>query len=347
MATILAVSASMVACSDNDPEDPQAPTGPDVTPPSESAPITIVESPQYTSIGGYYGDYNDAGTGNYTVQLVSKGMAWDDDEYTYIGPGEIIYLEFNSALATNPNLGKITTGTYTIAEDDYSLNTCSGTITSYDANGEEDWANIAAGSFNVSHTGNLYTIAGTVTLSDNTQKSIDFTGTLTFLNRSGEGAMSNLESNFTVTGLTKAGAINFGQAFSDESNYCAIMLGDDQFNLDENIGSGSSLNFGINIASDVTDGIPSGTYTVTNCLETETFPVGTAWEGFYYTDYAGYYGCWYFFGDYIESALMSGTLIVENHGDNTYTFTFEMADAYGHKVSGSYTGALLYTYQPD
>lgn len=347
MAAILAVSASMAACSD-DPENPETPAGPGQNPPAEAtAPITVVESPQYSSIGGYFGDYNDAGTGNYTVQLVTKGMTWDEDNNTYFGPGEIVYLEFNSALASNPNLGEITTGTYTIAQDDYSLNTCSGSITSYAADGEETWLTISSGSFDVSHSGNVYSIAGTVTLDDNTEKSIDFTGTLTFLNRSGEGDMSNLETNFTVTGLTKAGAINFGQAFSEESNYCAIMLGDDRFNLDENIGSGSSLNFGINIAPDATDGIPSGTYTVTNCLETETFPVGSAWDGFYYADYAGYYGCWYFFGDYIESALMSGTLDVENHGDGTYTLTFNMADAYGHKVNGTYTGALLYAYEPE
>ncbi|MDE7025645.1 MAG: hypothetical protein K2O88_07180 [Paramuribaculum sp.] len=346
---MLTIAASMAACSDNDNEEPQAPGDSDTTPPTEqtTTPITIVEDPTYNTLGTYHGDFNGVGTGNYTVQLVSKGMTWDEDNYTYMGPGEIVYLEFNSTLASNPNQSAISSGTYTIAEDDYSLNTCSGAVTTYSASGDEDFKTISLGNIEVSHNGNLYTITGTVTLSDNSQKTINFNGTLTFLNRSGQGDMSNLESDFTVSGLTKAAAINFGQAFSEESNYCAIMLGDDKFNLDENIGSGSSLNFGINIAPDATTGIPSGKYTVTNCLETESFPVGSAWDGFYYADYAGYYGCWYFFGDYIESALMSGTLDVENHGDGTYTMSFNMADAYGHTVSGTYTGSLFYAYDPE
>lgn len=348
-AAVLAMTATMVACSDNDPEEPTTPPGqnPGKNPPAESSPITIVENPTYSSIGAYYGDYNDAGTGNYTVQLVTKNMTWDEDNSTYIGPGEIIYLEFNSTIPSNPNLGEIVPGIYTIAEEDYSLNTASGSITFYPAEGNEDWSTISSGQISVAHEGNVYTLTGSIALSNGNTAEINYTGTITFLNRSGEGDMSNLQSDFTVTGLTKAGAINFGQAFSEESNYCAIMLGDDQFNLDENIGSGSSLNFGINIAPDATTGIPSGTYTIANCLETESFPVGSAWDGYYFADYPGYYGCWYFFGDYIESALMSGTLVVENHNDGTYTLTFDMADAYGHKVKGTYTGKLLYAYSPE
>lgn len=103
------MTATMVACSDNDPEEPTTPPGqnPGKNPPAESSPITIVENPTYSSIGAYYGDYNDAGTGNYTVQLVTKNMIWDEDNSTYIGPGEIIYLEFNSTIPSNPNLGEI------------------------------------------------------------------------------------------------------------------------------------------------------------------------------------------------------------------------------------------------
>lgn len=72
-AAVLAMTATMVACSDNDPEEPTTPgQGPDDNPPAQSAPITIVENPTYNSIGAYYGDYNDAGTGNYTVQLLTK-----------------------------------------------------------------------------------------------------------------------------------------------------------------------------------------------------------------------------------------------------------------------------------
>lgn len=75
-AAVLAMTATMVACSDNDPEEPTTPPGqnPGKNPPAESSPITIVENPTYSSIGAYYGDYNDAGTGNYTVQLVTKNM---------------------------------------------------------------------------------------------------------------------------------------------------------------------------------------------------------------------------------------------------------------------------------
>lgn len=118
-AAVLAMTATMVACSDNDPEEPTIPgQGPDDNPPAQSAPITIVENPTYNSIGAYYGDYNDAGTGNYTVQLLTKNMTWDEDNYTYIGPGELIYLEFNSTIPSNPNLGEIVPGIYTIAEED-------------------------------------------------------------------------------------------------------------------------------------------------------------------------------------------------------------------------------------
>lgn len=42
-AAVLAMTATMVACSDNDPEEPTTPgQGPDDNPPAQSAPITIV-----------------------------------------------------------------------------------------------------------------------------------------------------------------------------------------------------------------------------------------------------------------------------------------------------------------
>lgn len=70
-AAVLAMTATMVACSDNDPEEPTTPgQGPDDNPPAQSAPITIVENPTYNSIGAYYGDYNDAGTGRTNCKKV-------------------------------------------------------------------------------------------------------------------------------------------------------------------------------------------------------------------------------------------------------------------------------------
>lgn len=320
-----AMLTSLAACSDDD----------------NNPPFTIdpIEDSNVDVAAFYYGDYNDNGTGNFDVNFLTKGMTWDEDEATYYGPGELVYLTFNSTLASNPDQATLTPGTYTFdTNEDYDEMTYSGSVTTYDADGTETEKYIKNGDITVSIESGKYSLIGSLTLNDNSIYDLNFKGAISFVNKSGEGLMSNLTGNVNVTTLTKGGIILWGETFTETSDYCSVILGGNDYNLYENYGSGAALNFGLNITPGSTE-IPSGTYTIINAEEADDYDVNTALSGVYDSSYGGYFGTWYF-NDQVESSMRSGTVTVTNNGGDNYTFVFDLADGYGHKVTGTWTGTV-------
>lgn len=327
------LSLSFSACSDDDPATPNP--GPD---PEVPAPTT-----QWASEGYYKADIYENGTGNLWVALVSSDLVYDADAETYKGPGDIIVIDFNTALAENPDFALLTPGDY-VAADTYAQGTINldgeSYITSYDADGEGTTLDVTDGYITVKLISDTYVLEGSLTTSAG-DTPIYYVGKITFFNRSEEGEMSNLTSDVELTSLTQGLALYAGEVFTESSDYYMLILAGNEYDLISNYGKSPAVNFGINVAVGSNTGIPSGTYDIVNINEADDLPAGTAVNGFYEATYGGFYGAWYFdsFGG-TEAACQTGTITVDNKGDGQYTISFSMKDGYGHTVKGSYTGAI-------
>ena len=106
----VALTGAMTSCSDDDdngliPDGGEENNDPE---PTEGVEVTAM----------YYGDYNDNNTGNFGINFLTSGMEWDDFDETYYGPGELVYMEINSALCENPDRATLKAGDYTFDSDE-------------------------------------------------------------------------------------------------------------------------------------------------------------------------------------------------------------------------------------
>ena len=93
-----------------------------------------------------------------------------------------------------------------------------------------------------------------------TDYDFNYTGYIRFLNRTGEGFMSNLTGNVEVKDMTQSAVIYWGETFTETSDYCSVIIAGKDYDLVQNIGASPALNLGLNITPGSTS-IPSGTYT--------------------------------------------------------------------------------------
>lgn len=296
-----------------------------------------------TAEGYYKGDIFDAGTGNLWINF-SSGLAYDEDEEDYVGPGYILCLDFNTAISENADRPVLAPGTYN-ASDDYSLHTLNvdgdSYLVKYPESGYPDFLDVEGGVVTVARDGAYYIIDAVLTLEDDTEYTFHYAGKLPIYNRSEEGEMSNLETNVALDGkLTKGMVFYFGDLFEAGSDYVTIVLSGNEYDLYQNFGNAQAVNLGLNVTAGSSSSIPSGNYVVESIEETECEPF-TALSGYYEPTYSTFLGCWYFhtFGGE-EAKLQSGTVTVDNQGGGKYKVTFTLKDGYNHTVSGSYQGNL-------
>ncbi len=293
----------------------------------------------------YKGDLYGAGTGNLWINFISD-MEYDASAGDYTGPGYILCLDFNTTLAANADFAALAEGTYTCdytndTHEAFTLNVAHGDsyLARYDANGGAESSDITGGTVTVSTQEGYYRIDAALTLSDGSEYAYSFIGAISFLNRSGEGQMSNLTQDTEVKGLSQALLAYGGTVFTETSDLYTVLLAGPNYDLDSNYGQSDALMLSVNVTPGSSTGIPSGTYTVIDALTADDYDVNTLLSGVYEPAYGGYFGAWYFSTTgKVEASLRSGTVTVTNRGGNEYTFEIDLKDGYGHRVTGSYAG---------
>ena len=335
-----AVLMGFASCSDDDDNNPNNPGGPSID------PVVPGLTTDMTNEGYYKADYYGVGTGNLFINFMSNNLEWDDMEEDYTGNGDIICIDFNTVLAANPDQPSLADGTYNTDTDgsyaEYTINVQDDEsyVTKY-ANGSSTDYVITAATLAVSTENGVTTIEGDLTLDDQSTYNFIYIGHLNIYNRSGEGKMSNLTENVTVSDLTQGLALYYGEAYTETSDHYMVMIAGADYDLYENFGNAPCVMFGLNVTPGSTTGIPSGTYTLIDAMTADDYEVGTALSGVYDPTYGAFGGSWYFFtGKTLEAAMQTGTINVTNNGDGTYAFTFNVADGYGHTITGSYNGAI-------
>lgn len=298
----------------------------------------------------YKGDMYEEGTGNFWVNFVSDDMQYDEENETYIGPGYILCVDLNSALAADADFPMPETGTYTfgngITHGSFSLNPDTDSVLStYDEQGKVITSEFKSGTMEVSMQEGYYIIECDFITTKNEPYTYFYRGKISFLNRTSEGVMSNLTHDVTLEALTQGAIINYGAAFVDTADACVVILAGKEYDLQANYGASDAVNFFFNVAlgAGASRKIPAGTYPAIDVNKTESFPVGTLIAGFFDLTYGGYYGAWYFSTkEQIEASLLEGSVVVTENNDATQTFTINLKDGHGHSVKGSYTGKMLY-----
>lgn len=285
----------------------------------------------------YYGDYNKNNTGNFGINFLTAGMEWDDFEETYLGPGSLVYFEVNSKLCENPDFAALEPGDYTFDSDEtYAAMTFgSASVKEYAADGTETVHIVTGGTLKVEKADNgMFVLTGKFNIG--TDYDFNYTGYIRFLNRTGEGFMSNLTGNVEVKDMTQSAVIYWGETFTETSDYCSVIIAGKDYDLVQNIGASPALNLGLNITPGSTS-IPSGTYTVIDANEADDYETFTALSGVFEGTYGGYFGTWYFDAQ-SEAAMLKGKITVTDEGAGKYTFDISLADGYGHTVTGIYKG---------
>ena len=322
---------NFTSCSDDDDNTPNLPEEP-------------VETPTTMNVEGYYkGDIYDNGTANLWVNFISKDLKYDDDEEDYTGTGDIVCLDFNTTVASNPDLPTLADGTYTAADtqDDFTINIDGESYVVKYTNSVSSEYEVIGGTATVSHSGANTVITAQLELENGEIYEFEYTGPVAIYNRSGEGQMSNLSGDVTLNDLTQGVAMYYGEAFTETSDHYILVLAGKDFDLETNYGESASVMLGLNVTPGSTTGVPSGTYTVIDAMDADDYEPNTCLSGVYDPTYGGFFGTWYFNTlSALEASAQSGTVEVTNNGDGNYTIKFNLKDGYGHKITGEYTGHL-------
>ncbi|MCM1293549.1 MAG: hypothetical protein NC111_00580 [Bacteroides sp.] len=333
-----ALAMGFAACSDDDYNN----GGPVVDPPT-----SVVTPTEGVTVEGYYkGDIYDASTGNLWINFISDDLQWDDFDEDYTGTGNLICLDFNTTLASNPDFATLADGEYKTDTDgnhaEFTVNVSDGDsyVVKY-VNSTATEYEVTAAELTVLTDGEYKVIKGKLTLDDGSVDDFEYVGEISIINRTGEGNMSNLEGDVTVAGLTQGVAIYYGETFTETSDLYMVVIAGEDYDLDENYGNAPCVWLAVNVTPGSNTGIPTGTYNLIDAMDADDYEVGSALSGVYEESLGGFFGTWYFHTLAAQEASMqSGTINVVNNGDGTYKITFDLKDGYGHSVKGTYNGAL-------
>ncbi len=325
--TALALLVIPSACSDDNDNPTPAP-----------APIPVTEGVRPEAY--YKGEVYTAEAGSYWINFIIAATA-DDVE-------QVLCIDFNSQLAPDPDFAQPELGTYKFdTEGSHPLFTFNGEGDSYVAriiDAETDnieYIAITGGTMELIREDNGYTtVECKFTLENGKDYTFTYTGPLTFFNRTEQGNMSNLTEDIEIKDLSQGFGIYYGDIFETGSDMWNLILGDDQYDIEQLYGTGNALQMAINVTNGAADYIPDGTYTVLDFNTAETLPAGTMLSGVYSPTYGGYWGCWFYNPTrQLESALQEGTLKVSREGE-VYTFDIDLSDKAGRHVKALFTGKI-------
>lgn len=282
--------------------------------------------------------------GNEETMQVSLQFTDMDQDYSgnLVFPGKLATIEARMPYSAD---GKIATGTYTASStgesmtftpgDDiwgYYIGSC---VEAYDAEGYVETTSLFVdGTMTVTENAGVYTFDCEFECMDGFKFSFSWTGALSVSGM----PFSTLEGDYT---LNLEGAVGTGVYYgdyygTDGSNWTLEILP----TVDG--GDGLLLDF-VSDPVSFEEGIPSDTYTASTSYYTTpgeyttgekygTTPYGTMYLGGISGNGASEF-----------APAKSGDLVITNHGDGTYTFSFEFLDDKGNTWDGEWTGALQLT----
>lgn len=342
---LISFSGIFIACSDDNDEDDKKPI---VDPEPDPNPEDKLTK-GYWNLSFYKGDAYEQETGYYWINLVSEDLKWNETKETYDGEGFILCVDFNSSLAETPDHPKPSEGVYNVVTEDVhdalTVNAFmdDSFVRYYYNDKDEEEIGVKSGTFEIKYEGEYMKIICDFVLLNDTKFEFTYLNKIVFFNRSTEGKHSNLEKSIEIKDLTQGAIIYNGPAYTESSDLYNIILAGDEYSIKNNEGDANSFNLLINVAPNSKDGIPSGIYTAFDALSADDYLPNTCWAGFYYPDFMAFMGCMFYNSkEALEAALTQGQVEVTNNGNNNYTFEVDMKDGYGNKVTGSYTGTVLY-----
>lgn len=323
------MSAMLVACDKNDEQTtPDDPT-PEPTPEQPWTPTEGVDTESY-----YKGEGETEGVANCWINFVSDDYVMDD--WDDVVSGYVLIVDFNTAVAENPDFATLAEGTYTFSEE-AALFTAGAAKTAC-VDGQTVETQYADGTVEVARQGDLYKIDCMFVKDDGTREEFSYIGGVTFINRSESGQMSNLTGDVTIGELTQGYFGLMGESMFEgaDSDMAVMVLAGDDFDLEIFYGNSDSVSLYFNIPVGAEE-IPDGTYEVLS-PEAAEIPAGTMVPGM--KEGITIYGTWFFSTERkLESSVRGGSVTVSHEGD-MFDVKMELLDGYGNKIVGAYKGEL-------
>jgi len=324
------MSAMLVAC-DNDDEQ---------TTPDDPTPVPTPEEPWTPTEGvtteSYYkGEGETEGVADCWINFVSDDYEMDD--WGDVVSGYVLIVDFNTAVAENPDFATLPEGTYLFSDNTEQF-TVSGATKTENKDGETVETAFANGTVEVAKRDELYKIDCTFVKDDGTEETFSYIGDVTFINRSAGGQMSNLTGDVTVGELTQGyfGLLGGSMFEGAASDMAMMVLAGDDFDLEAFYGNSDSVCLYFNVPVGATE-IPNGTYSVLP-LDAADIPAGTMVPGM--KEDITVFGTWFFSTERkLEVSVRGGSATVSHEGD-VFDVQLNLLDGYGNKISGSYKGVL-------
>ena len=305
----------------------------------------------------YWGDYNEMGTGNLIINVVTGSWSvetnmetWEDE---YKGTGKTFVFDINIPLSDDPDHVKLVPGEYTVGDDEtFAVGTwnCGYELTTY-TEVENDKliheGELVDGTLTIKEVKGGYEISFEGTHEDETPLSVTVFTEGRAMGRDLVRKYSNLDQDIKVPSFKKGSFENFGDLAEDGmTESIVVTLGDENLDLSLSDGLGDFVYLYFNVEPG-SEGIPSGHYgdSWVNIMpedeeaEIELFP-GQLVNGV--VNWLFYAGCWYFspIRGY-EVAFVDGYVDVKALGGKSYKISGKLIDAYGKSVEISYQGELL------
>ena len=242
----------LTACSDNDAENPEGgkPGGEDVNPAPE-----VVEFVNSNLV--YWGDKDGVGTDHFVLTLYTDMEV--DATGNPIGPGKIMAFSLNvPPFASEATEFPLPEGTFDAALNGYTF---------------DEWT------FNLGYmnqidlpTGKEYSISGTLVGDLSLKRYFTYTGKVITIDRhesKDETPNSTLTTDIALNGWTQARLQDKGDSYYLQDESCRVVelyLAEESISLVDTWPAGNGrvlkVEFFVEWATDVTQGIPAGTYTV-------------------------------------------------------------------------------------
>ena len=279
----------LTACSDNDAENPEGgkPGGEDVNPAPE-----VVEFVNSNLV--YWGDKDGVGTDHFVLTLYTDMEV--DATGNPIGPGKIMAFSLNvPPFASEATEFPLPEGTFDAALNGYTFDewtfnlgymnqidlptgkvdipagTFYGDVKSYSTSVDADL--LSGGKMTVKRmSGGEYSISGTLVGNLSLKHYFTYTGKVTTIDRHEnkvETSNSTLTADIALNGWTQARLQDKGDSYYLQDESCRVVelyLAEDGISLADTWPSGNGrvlkVEFFVEWAMDVTQGIPAGTYTM-------------------------------------------------------------------------------------